>query len=149
MKQLFQHQLQDPQAVSSGHMLACHRMHLYNLIFRTVTICSVFGIWKLQSSNTVPQQQRGQSAILTAALQPERRGLMMTILLTRRYHWQQEMCHDITFQLGSTDSDAPLLWCVYKVPLTSLIQLLNQGKKAILAFLLSSLLLKSLLCYYL
>ena len=32
-------------------------------------------------------------------------------------------------QLGSTDSDAPVLCHVYNVPLTSLIQLLNLNKK--------------------
>lgn len=54
----------------------------------------------------------------------------MTILLTRRHRWQEEMCHHVTFQLGSTGSDAPVLCRVYKVPLTSLIKSLNLSKKA-------------------
>lgn len=54
---------------------------------------------------------------------------MMTILLTRRHRWQEEMCRHVTIQLGSTDSDAPVLCRVYKVPLTSLIQLLHLSKK--------------------
>ena len=110
-------------------VLTCHRTHLYNLIFRTVTICRVSAIRKFQSSSIVPPRQWGPSATLTAALQPERRGLMMTILLTRRHRRQEEVCHHVTFQLGSTDSDVPVLCCVYKVPLTSLIQLLNLSKK--------------------
>lgn len=114
-------------------VLTCHRTHLHNLIFRTITICRVFAIRKLQSSGIVPPQQWGQSATLTAALKPERRGLTMTILLTRRHCWQEEMCHHVTFQLGSTDSDVPVLCRVYKVPLTSLIQLLKLSKKKLMA----------------
>lgn len=40
------------------------------------------------------------------------------------------MCCNVTLQLGSTDSDAPVFCRTYKVPLTSLIQLLNQSEKA-------------------
>lgn len=50
--------------------------------------------------------------------QPERRAATMTILMTRRDHWQEDMCHHVTFQLASSDSDAPR-FSVYKVPLTS------------------------------
>lgn len=52
---------------------------------------------------------------------PERRGLMMTILMTRRHHWQEEMCNHVTLQLVSSDHDAPGFSLVYKVTLTSLI----------------------------
>lgn len=45
---------------------------------------------------------------------------MMTILLTR-HCWQEEMHHNITFQLGSVGSDAPVFRPTYKVPLTPLI----------------------------
>jgi len=115
--------------MSSLKVLTRHRSHLYKLIFRTITTCRVFAIRNRQSKSAVPPRQWRQSAILRAALQPERKGLMMTILLTRRHRWQEKMCHHVTFHLGSTDSDAPVLCRVLKVPLTSLIQLLNLSKK--------------------
>lgn len=40
------------------------------------------------------------------------------------------MCCNVALQLGFTDSDAPVFCRTYKVPLTSLIQLLNQSEKA-------------------
>lgn len=40
------------------------------------------------------------------------------------------MCCNVALQLGFTDSDAPVFCRTYKVPLTPLIQLLNQSEKA-------------------
>lgn len=40
------------------------------------------------------------------------------------------MHYNVTLQLGSVGIDAPVLHCTYKVQLASLIQLLNQSKKA-------------------